>query len=147
MDNIDRAMKEADRLGFGVSYGKYQAACRDGRAEALPSLPKPKAPEKLPVSCRHCGKPFIPGHANQVYCSPECRYAVKMARQAAWDKEKGRRKKKQLILVCAECGADFKALRSSQKYCCKECAKDGQRKTQARWWAAHKKGAADGVSL
>ena len=147
MDNIDRAMKEADRLGFGVSYGKYQAACHAGHVEALPSPPKPKAPEKPSINCRHCEKPFVRSYANRVYCSPECKYAAKLVKQAAWDKNKGRRKKKQLILVCAECGADFKALRSSQKYCCKECAKDGQRKAQARWWAAHKKGASDGVSL
>ena len=143
MDNIDRIMKEAERLGFGVSYGKYQAACRDDHVEALPSLPKPKASEKLPVSCRHCGKPFIPGHASQAYCSPECKYAAQRARQTAFYKEKRRRNKKQLILVCVECGSDFKALRSTQKYCCKECSKDGSRKAQARWWAAHKKGVAD----
>ena len=147
MDSIDRAMKEAERLGFGVSYGKCQTACHAGRLEALPSSPKPKAPEKPSINCRHCGKPFVRSYANRVYCSPECKYAAHLAKQTAFYKENGRRKKKQLTLVCAECGADFKALRSSQKYCCKECARDGNRKAQARWWAARKKGAADGSSL
>ena len=147
MDNIDRIMKEADRLGFGVSYGKYYAACHAGHVDALPSPPKPQVPEKPSRSCRHCGKLFICSRGNQIYCSPECKYSAQLARQTSFYKEKGRRKKKQLTLVCAECGADFKALRSSQKYCCKECAKDGQRKAQARWWAAHKKGASDGVCL
>lgn len=147
MDSIDRAMKEADRLGFGVSYGKYQAACHAGHVEALPSPSKPKVPEKLSRNCRHCGKAFVPGHANQIYCSPECKYSAQLARRTSFYKEKTAGKKKQLTLVCAECGADFKALRCSQKYCCKECAKDGNRKAQARWRAAHKKGASDGVSL
>lgn len=143
MDSIDRAMKEAERLGFGVSYGKYQAACHAGHVDALPSPQKPKVPEKPSRNCRHCGKSFICSRGNQIYCSPECKYTAQLARQTSFYKEKGRRKKKQLILVCAECGADFKALRCSQKYFCKECARDGNRKAQARWWAAHKKGAAD----
>lgn len=146
MDNIDRMMQEADRLGFGVSCGKYQAACRDGRVKSVSAPPKPRLPEKPAIPCRHCGNPFVRNHANQVYCSPECKYAAQQAKQAASYK-KAAGKKKQLILVCVECGADFKALRSSQKYCCKECAKDGNRKVQARWWAAHKKGATDGSSL
>lgn len=147
MDSIDRAMKEAERLGFGVSYGKYKAACRAGRVEALPSPARPKAPEKPSISCRHCGKLFIRNHANQAYCSPECKYAAQRTRQTAFYKEKRCNEKKPLVLVCAECGADFKALRSTQKYCCKECAKDGNRKAQSRWWAARKKGTADGSSL
>ena len=147
MDSIDRAMKEAERLGFGVSYGKYQAACFSGSLEPASASSKSKQRKKPSKACRHCGKQFVASHANQIYCSPECKYAVRLARQDDWNKTKGRRKPKQLTLVCAECGADFKALRSSQKYCCKECAKDGQRKVQARWWAAHKKGASDGISL
>lgn len=147
MDNIDRMMKEADRLGFGVSYGKYQVACFNGTVEPVSAPSKPKQREKPSRACGHCGKQFVISHGNQRYCSTECKYAVQLARQAAYGKANGLRKRTLQTLVCIECGADFKAFRSSQKYCCKECASDGSRKTQARWRAAHKKGAADGVSL
>lgn len=144
MDNIDRAMKEADRLGFGVSYGKYQAACRDGHVEALSSPPKPKAPEKSSGICRHCGKPFVRSHASKVYCSEECNSAAFRQRQRDY---KRRKSKVPPVVMCATCGADFKPKTSRSKYCCKECAYDGRLKTAALWRAAQKKGAADGVSL
>lgn len=146
MDNIDRIMKEAARLGFGVSYGKYQSACYSGSVESVSAPPKAKQQAKPSIICRHCGKPFVANHANQAYCSPECKYEARLARQDTWNKTKGCRKPKQQTLVCAECGADFKAFRYTQKYCCKECAKDGKRKTYARWRAA-KKETADGISL
>lgn len=139
MDNIDRIMKEVDQSGFGVSYGKYQAACFGDGQKSVSAPAKPKQQEKPSVSCRRCGKKFTAHHANQVYCSPECNYAVKLDRQNAWRKNKGAPEMEQMILVCAECGADFKAVRRTSKYCCKECAHEGNLKAQARWRAAQKK--------
>lgn len=144
MDSIDRAMKEADRLGFGVSYGKYQTACLNGTASRSPVEEKPKLPEKPSTPCRNCGKPFVARHANEGYCSEECRYAAFRKRQNDYHKGKSRVPS---VAMCEICGADFKPLNTRSKYCSEECAKDGARKTAALWRARRKKGAADGVSL
>lgn len=143
MDNIDRMMKEADRLGFGVSYGKYQAACFSGIVQPVSATPKPSQ-EKPSVTCRHCGKTFIASHANQAYCGAECKVAAAAKRQREYDKRKSRVPP---VAMCATCGADFKPKTSRSKYCCTECADEGGRKTSALWRAAHKKGVADGISL
>lgn len=144
MDNIDRAMKEAERLGFGVSYGKYRAAYPSGSAGVLPSPRKSAVPQKPAASCVCCGKPFVRTHASQVYCSEECRYIVFRKRQNDYAR---RKTAAPLVAMCAICGADFKPKSRKSKYCCKECAHEGSRKVAALWRAAHKKGAADGVSL
>lgn len=80
MDNIDRIMKEADRLGFGCSYGKYRAAYPNGSADVLPSAKRASSGKKI-VVCRHCGKAFVVRHGKHVYCSEECREAVFYQRQ------------------------------------------------------------------
>lgn len=144
MDSIDRAMKEADRLGFGVSYGKYQIACLNGMVKPVSAVAKPKQPEKPSTSCRNCGRSFVPNHANEGYCSEECRYAAFRKRQNDYYKGKSRVPS---VAMCEICGADFKPLNTRSKYCSEECAKDGARKTAALWRARRKKGAADGVSL
>ena len=139
MDNIDRIMKEADAKGFGVSYGKYRAACLNGTVDPVPTLQNPAPKEKPPIPCRCCGKPFAARHANQVYCSPECQSKIKIQRQNAWRKEKWK-SRPPVIVSCAICGADFKAKRCTSRYCSKECAKEGGRINGARWRAEHKEG-------
>ena len=139
MDNIDRIMKEADRLGFGVSYGKYRAAYPNGgNVVAKPAESEP--PKRLSGTCRGCGKPFIKTHGSQAYCSQECSHAAARKRQDAHYKRKRLKEKKLLIISCAECGADFRAVKVTQKYCGPKCAKAGNRKTAARRRAAQKSG-------
>lgn len=139
MDKLDEIMKEADRLGFGASYGKYQLSLSSRNSPVASKSPSVSVSEKPSANCKHCGKHFVKNHANQAYCSPECQYAVKLARQNAWDKVKGRRRKEPQVFICAECGADFTALRCTSKYCGRECAHKGGLKAQARWRAAQKK--------
>lgn len=138
MDNIDQIMKEADRLGFGVSYGKYRAAYPNGSGDVLVRPVYPEPVEKPPRTCRRCRKPFVGVHGSQAYCSQECRHAAIMERQDAYYKRKKTREERLLIISCAECGADFRAVRESQKYCCPECRRIGNLKAAAIWRAAHR---------
>lgn len=139
MDNIDRIMKEADAKGFGVSYGKYQAACFNGSLEPKPAIHQPATKETPSSLCRYCGNLFVPRHANQVYCSEECKYKVQIQRQNACSKEK-RKSRLPATTSCAICGADFKPKRITDRYCSKECAREGGRRNAARWRAEQKKG-------
>lgn len=64
MDNIDRIMKEADRAGFGCSYGKYRAAHPDSIGDAGAAAPKisPKPEKKLQMlRSVVCSKPCKSG--------------------------------------------------------------------------------------
>lgn len=138
MDSIDRAMKEAERLGFGVSYGKYRAAYPDGSQDVVPK-PAPAAKSEEPTGvCRCCGKPFVKRHASRTVCSVECEAIVKADRDRQYHRNK--KKKDARTIVCAVCGADFKSVDHRRKYCCPKCAAAGKRKQQHLWYAAHKKG-------
>jgi hypothetical protein len=139
MDNIDRIMKEADAKGFGVSYGKYQAACFHGAAVPVSALQEPIPKGEQPVLCRYCGKPFKRSHKNKVYCGEECKDKAKIKRQNAWRKKK-RRSRPPEVASCVICGADFKTKRCTDRYCSKECAREGGKINAARWRAEQKKG-------
>ena len=67
MSNLDRDIKEAERLGYGVHYGQYKA---DHPGEL------PKAEEELPeetTKCAECGELFVPRKENQLYCCIRCK--------------------------------------------------------------------------
>lgn len=137
MDNIDRIMKEADRLGFGVSYGKYRAAYPNGSGDVIPATPKQKPPEKPTGSCKMCGKFFVKSHASNLYCSAECKYEAEKKR----NRDLSRRKTTlPAVAVCVICGADFKPKNSRSKCCGRECSEELQRNATRRWRAEHKKG-------
>lgn len=143
MDNIDRIMKEAERLGFGVSYGKYRAAYPYGSADVLTSSPKSKPPKNAGI-CKMCGKNFVKSHANAIYCGPECKIAAERKRQRDWYWGK-------IVIpdvaACVICGAEFKPLNSRGKCCGPACTRENRRRLSARWRAAQKEGAADGIPL
>ena len=85
MDNIDRMMKEAERLGFGVSYGKYRAAYPNGSADVIaPAVETDLDEENELRACRRCGKKFAITHGNQRYCSVDCSEEAKNKRQQQW---------------------------------------------------------------
>lgn len=144
MDNIDRVMKEADRLGFGVSYGKYQAAVSSGSVKAISSVEKAKPPEKPTGICKMCGRLFVKSHANNIYCGPECKIAAERKRQRDWY---GKKILVPAVAACVICGAEFKPLNSRGKCCGPTCARENRRRLSARWRAAQKGGSADGISL
>ena len=139
MDNIDRIMKEADRLGFGVSYGKYRAAYPDGsKAVVSAAAQEPLECEDDLRMCKICGKEFLPTHGNQACCSAECKAEAEKKRQREWY-----RKKHEIpdTAVCAICGVQFKPKSPRNKCCSKECSRKNKQQSSARWYAAHKKGA------
>lgn len=144
MDNIDRIMKEAERLGFGVSYGKYRAAYPYGSADVLPSAKKRTMPGKATAVCRHCRKTFVVRHGNQTYCSEECQDAVLYQRQKEYYAKKS---KVPPVAMCAVCGADFKPVSTKSRYCCEECAKEGYRLKRAHRRASRNQGEKNGISL
>lgn len=140
MDNIDRIMKEAERLGFGVSYGKYRAAYPNGCKEVLPAAPARKAPEKKSKTCKHCEKSFVPKHYSQCYCSIECADQSQQERQQKYYvDQKTKAHQASPLKFCKECGVTIPADSMKKTYCCAECAREGRRKVSASWRAAKKK--------
>lgn len=143
MDNIDRIMKEADRLGFGCSYGKYRAAY-PGESPAAKPAASPPDQQALPKSkhvCKFCKKPFIPTHGGQQYCGPECRYKNKRKKQNEYHRKKvsGELANKPLLTkICVQCGADFKTMDYRKITCSPECAADRRRDVTRKWHAAQK---------
>lgn len=129
MDNIDRIMQEADRLGFGVSYGKYRAAYPDGSKDILTGT----ARESLDYDddlrkCKICGREFFATHGNQAYCSAECSDKGRIKRQSQYDKKRHAVK----VRSCKECGATI-TRKGARSYCSDACAKDGRRRGNAQW--------------
>lgn len=68
MSNLDRDVREAARLGYGVHYGRYKAD-HPHTAPAVEDGP----PEKT-VACGHCGSLFVPKRYNQRYCCDVCKF-------------------------------------------------------------------------
>ena len=143
MDNIDAMMKEADRLGFGVSYGKYRAAYPNGSGDVIPQ--KTVVPPRKPtVTCRHCGASFEPNHGSQKYCSAECKETAATIRRNEYyrknPKRKGKPKKPVRTVACIVCGMVFKTTDHRRKTCGGECAADRRRELTRQWRADHRKG-------
>ena len=144
MDNIDKMMLEAERLGFGVSYGKYRAAYPNGTGGILGKAPPEPSPKRDPVPCKRCGKSFIPIRKNEKYCSDDCRGAVKREYNLVYKREYYHSHKQNPTIpadkYCEECGATIPASSKRKKFCCEECAKDGNRKLVKSWQSRKQKG-------
>ena len=143
MDALDLAMREAERLGFGVSYGKYKAAHPNGSGDVLPK----KMPEQQPLIpqavCKHCGQPFVPDYGRQKHCSQKCADATRRMRQAQYDQKRANAKRKSaasvLDRVCIVCGADFKTKDHRKTICSGECSAERRRQLAKAWHAARRK--------
>lgn len=139
MDNIARIMKEADRLGFGVSYGKYRAAYPNGSGDVVPAAAQePLEYEDDLRKCKICGREFSATHGNQAFCSAECKAEAEKKRQREWYRKKNGVPDS---AVCVICGVQFKPKGPRNKCCSKECSRKNKQQSSARWYAAHKKGA------
>ena len=119
MSNLDRDLAEANRLGYGVWYGRYKA---DHPGE--PVAAKPVVVEEVTEAdlldgiCEICGKPFRKYNSQQKRCSGGCSEVAHRRMMA----EKYR--KKNVItekLTCPKCAAVFLPVHRSQKYCCRSC--------------------------
>lgn len=74
MDNIERDVVAAMRLGYGVHYGRYKADHPHTKIEPEPE--EIDVSDIKFISCGYCGKqfsPFLEGRShNSKYCSREC---------------------------------------------------------------------------
>lgn len=90
LDNIERIMVEAERMGYGPHYGK----CVADHPELLVPAPETKVNKpaaRLPsdmIPCRHCGKLFAAeecGHTkNARFCIDDCRCESDRIRQRSY---------------------------------------------------------------
>lgn len=78
LDNLDRDVIRAERLGYGCHYGQYKADHPHTRAEGsnpAPIIEAQEIPNTL-KSCRMCGKMFDPEELGYTrarkFCSNEC---------------------------------------------------------------------------
>lgn len=135
MDNIDRIMKEADRLGFGCSYGKYRAAHPEGIKDVTPAPVAELECEDDLRLCKICGKQFVVTHGNRTYCSCECADQGRINRQREYDHNRNRTEPK----FCRECGAVI-TQKYASCYCSADCRKAGKRKIDAALKAKKRSG-------
>ena len=139
MDALDLAMREAERLGIGVSYGKYKAAYPNGSGHVLPKPNRSRIPPKKTIACRRCGVQFVPIQGSQKYCGAECK-AMSVTERARRDYRKahGVVKSENPVTSCAICGSDFAPGDLRMKYCSEECKREAIRKSQAAFYHRHK---------
>lgn len=82
-DNIDLDMEDAERLGYGVHYGRYKADhpyTKDANEDRLyPKKKQKHQQEQLQVRavyenvCPICGKKFTTGNCKKICCSDDCK--------------------------------------------------------------------------
>lgn len=73
MSNLDRDIREAARLGYGVHYGDYMADKIAGRIHVPPAPEEDEGPPAEVRRCKECGSPFVPHRFNQLFCAEPCR--------------------------------------------------------------------------
>lgn len=133
MSNLDRDLAEANRLGYGVWYGRYKAD--------HPAVPvEEPEPEVEPLVkedpndavCVICGMHFRKRRLTQKYCGMACseeanrrRSKAKFERNAPIIKE----------LTCPYCGIVFLPMNRAQKYCSRECQRgnDNEKKRMKKY--------------
>lgn len=144
MDTLDLAMREAERLGFGVSYGKYKAAYPNGSGDVItPAVKTDLDYEDDSRQCKLCGKTFTITHGNQRYCSADCSDQAKDNRIREYDLRRRKEKNACSPKFCKECGATITA-KGRMSYCSEECAKEGTRKYNVEWARKKAGGQLDG---
>lgn len=116
MDNLDRDIREAQRLGYGVHYGRYKADHPHTREDPLDVA----RPMKL-RTCKQCGKEYAYDRTNGLgyFCSKAC----KNAHYAKANAEAQRRCRLRLEeKACPVCEKSFKPGHRDQIYCGRNCA-------------------------
>ena len=127
LDNLDRDVREARRLGYGCHYGRYKAD-RPHTRELPPEEPVEAAAGTVPEwelsRCRNCGKPFRSNKSTRLYCSPQCRKLRKAAQDLQYSRRRAeqRRLAREHVTTCGFCGEEFCAEKASQVYCSRSCA-------------------------
>ena len=98
MDNIEKDVAAALKLGYGVHYGRYKVDYPFTANHSVVKEPEEKR------TCKLCGIEFIPHRSDQRYCSEECR--------VKWNGQRKKPQKKGPYLECGQtkcpmCGKEF----------------------------------------
>ena len=135
MDNIDRILRDADRAGFGVSYGKYMAAHPQISVKQEDSV-KDKDSTKI---CEECGMEFVTNRPDAIYCSDECRN-----RKNCRERYRNQKVKQKLPIgeaTCPICGRSFNRYKKTMVYCSRSCSATGSLR---RRWEQKRETSSDG---
>ena len=140
MDNLERDVRMAEKLGYGCHYGWYKADhphtadLTDDEILGLPQRnekPKPKEDPDMTV-CRYCGKSFPKSSYGRQFCDDYCR-------RYYYERRKRERKKGEMRdgKVCAICGKPI-ATERNRKYCSDNCREVGNRERYQFYLAQQK---------
>ena len=87
--------------------------------------------------CPHCGKEYVPESNRQIFCSKDCRKAVKQAeRQKRREAERGDHYYRQR--TCTVCGKPYWPTHSQQKRCSEECQRINHNKVTLEFYHRRK---------
>lgn len=125
MDNIDRILRDADKAGFGVSYGKYRAAHPQVSVKKEDSA-KDKDSTKI---CAECGMEFKTNRQDKIYCSAEC--SNRSCSRACYRNRKEKQKLPIGVATCPICGGSFNRYKKTMVYCSRSCSATGS--MRKRW--------------
>lgn len=81
MTNLDRDIRMAEKLGYGVHYGLYKADhphTKDIEVDVRIAAPR---------KCQNCGAVFYHERGNKIYCSVRCQKNAGMRRHNQRKKE------------------------------------------------------------
>lgn len=119
MDNIEKDVAAALRLGYGVWYGRYKVDYPNTADHSVDAVPDPLDDEP-PRYCRNCGKMFAPRDGHQVFCTEECRLERRRIRERM--KRSAAEKHPVGEVHCPICGKVAPKMTIKQIYCGKSCA-------------------------
>ena len=124
MDNLDRDIREAQRLGYGVHYGNYKADHPHTRE--VPADVAQAVPVKI-RTCKRCGKEFQYDRLNGLgfFCSENCKKIQQKQNNAdAVARYRGSMEP----LICKVCGDPFIPTYRKQSYCSISCSNRAKNK-------------------
>lgn len=129
MDNLEKDVAAALRLGYGCQYGRYKVDHPHTADHTVDLIPEEEEVDP-PKQCRHCGKEFRPDNGNQVFCSEECR----VDRRRLLDRINKSNAEKRPIgqAVCPVCDKTFAKLTRNHTYCSRSCAAVVRNKTRRK---------------
>jgi predicted nucleic acid-binding Zn ribbon protein len=128
LDNIERDVIAAMRLGYGVHYGRYKADYPHTKDRPVPE-PKKEPETEQDAVCSVCGKKYLRSDGCGKFCSEECRKVSRRARERKYYKNK---RGEIAPIACPVCGKDFLPVSRRQKYCASVCARKAGWMKQAR---------------
>lgn len=117
MDNLDRDIREAQRLGYGVHYGRYKADHPHTKPVPIDVSAKGSKPQVR--ICKECGCQFEKRKGIYDFCSDRCRgiHRRKMNLDAQHRCRSNREPRN-----CQHCGNPFLPTYKDQIYCGRSCA-------------------------